>query len=298
MIRIGTRKSKLAIWQANMIKKKFNHLNLKSDLVLIDSLGDKILDKPIKLIGGKGLFTKELDKALLKNEIDIAVHSYKDVPTEINENITVCSVMKRGNPYDALVYKSKSNKVNFKEFKGVATGSSRRKAQWLYRFNNHKIFPLRGNVDTRVKKLNLNSWDGAIFAAAGIERLNFSNLNYQILNWMTPCPAQGSIAIMCNRNNSNIISICQKFNDEETMICNTIERDFLKNLNGGCSSPIGGLAKIKNNTIEFNGEVLDEFGQKKMSINLKAKYDKYSSLGIDASKKLINQGVMSLITKK
>ena len=109
MIRIGTRKSKLAIWQANLIKKKFDHLNIKSDLVLIDSQGDKILDKPIKLIGGKGLFTKELDKALLKNEIDIAIHSYKDVPTEIDENITVCSVMKRGNPYDAIVYKSKSN---------------------------------------------------------------------------------------------------------------------------------------------------------------------------------------------
>ena len=160
-IKIGTRSSELALWQANTVAGQLEHLGYKSEIVKIDSLGDVVLDKPLYELGITGVFTKNLDTALLNNQIDIAVHSFKDVPTKLPEGIVQAAILKRGDFNDVLVIKEDENFFT-KDSAVIATGSLRRKAQWLYRYPHHTITGLRGNVNTRLQKLEDNNWDGAI----------------------------------------------------------------------------------------------------------------------------------------
>ena len=168
-IRIGTRDSELALWQANTVKNALEALGHKTKLVPVKSQGDLVLDKPLYEFGITGIFTKTLDVAMLTDQIDIAVHSMKDVPTALPKGIVEAAVMKRAHTQDILVHKG----TNFLNEKGIiATGSLRRKAQWLHKYPNHEVVDLRGNVNTRLQKLQDNDWNGAIFAAAGLERIN------------------------------------------------------------------------------------------------------------------------------
>ena len=192
-LRIGTRDSKLALWQANLVKDSLDKLGIQTRLVPIKSVGDLILDKPLYELGVTGIFTKALDVALLNGEIDLAVHSMKDMPTQLPQGLTLAAVIERGNPHDVLVHKG----LDFLNHGGlVATGSLRRQAQWLHRYPNHEITDLRGNVQTRLQKLQDNKWDGALFAAAGLERLSLELQDQTVLKWMIPAPAQGAIAIV------------------------------------------------------------------------------------------------------
>lgn len=265
IIRIGTRDSELALWQAKTVQGNLEKLGHHTVLVPVKSTGDLVLDKPLYQMGMVGVFTRNLDLALLNNDIDIAVHSLKDVPTVLPEGIVQAAVLERGNYYDILVYKNNEEFLSQKEGV-VATGSLRRKAQWLNRYPTHSIADLRGNVNSRLQKLKDNNWNGAIFAGAGLERIGVKPEESVGLGWMTPAPGQGAIMVVSRDADAEIREICNALNHEETEICTTIERTFLNLLEGGCTAPIGALALIKNDSISFKGVLLSEDGTKKIEV--------------------------------
>lgn len=240
VIRIGTRDSKLALWQANHAKSKFEKLNIPVEIIKIKSEGDLNQITPLYEFGVTGIFTKNLDRALLNNEIDVAVHSLKDVPIKPAEGVKIGCVFKRANPHDVLVLKNKE--IDFSQKLIIATSSIRRKCQWLNKYPNHKIEILRGNVDTRLQKLKTNNWDGAIFAQAGIERLELNIKEFLLLDWMIPSAAQGTIALATREKDDALKKILEKISCNDTMHCVTQERMFLKLMGGGCSMPISAHA--------------------------------------------------------
>ncbi len=250
VIRIGTRDSELALWQANTVQKKLDELGLNTQLVPVKSTGDLVLDKPLYELGITGIFTKTLDVALLRGDIDIAVHSMKDVPTQLPTGITKAAVLERAISSDVLVHSGS----DFLKGEGIiATGSLRRKAQWLSRYPKHKVVDLRGNVNSRLLKLIENPWNGAIFAQAGLERIKLLPKDALPLDWMIPAPAQGAMLVVCLEKDKEILSQISSLNHEESDICTTIEREFLRTLEGGCTAPIGALATIKNQKVHFKG---------------------------------------------
>ena len=298
MIRIGTRKSKLALWQANQVKEELENLGQQSELVLIESEGDRILDTPLPLMGGKGVFTKALDDALIEGKIDLVVHSFKDIPTNFPEEIQLCAVMKRGNPFDVLVVRKKADftkKPN--KYAIIATSSNRRRSQWLDRYENHETCNIRGNVETRIKKLRESDWDGAIFAAAGLIRLNLEYEISEVLDWMIPAPAQGAVAVTCRAQDTETYALCKTLNHLETAFCTQIERDFLNKLNGGCSAPIGAYAKIEADMIILKTLVMDPEGEIKIEVNLEKDYLLANDLGIVAAKHALERGAQEIIDK-
>ena len=188
-IRIGTRDSELALWQAHTVQKKLNDLGYTTEIVAVKSQGDIILDKPLYELGITGIFTKTLDIAMINGQVDIAVHSMKDVPTALPQGIVQAAVLERANTLDILVHKGN---LDFLTTTGtIATGSLRRQAQWWHKYPSHQVVDLRGNVNTRMQKLAESDWNGAVFAAAGLERINIKPENYINLDWMIPAPAQG-----------------------------------------------------------------------------------------------------------
>ena len=265
IIRIGTRDSALALYQAKTVQNQLKELGHQTVLVPLKSTGDIVLDKPLHELGITGIFTRTLDIAMLNGDIDIAVHSFKDVPTQLPAGIVQAAVVKRGNVRDTLVFK------NNEEFLGsrdaiIATGSLRRRAQWLNRFPTHTIVDLRGNVNTRLQKLEDSDWNGAIFAAAGIGRLDIRPEDAVNLDWMIPAPAQGTIMVVALEEDTETIEILAEINHKETEICTKIERDFLRKLEGGCTAPIGALAFIKDEELTFEGILLSKDGTKKIEV--------------------------------
>ena len=249
-IRIGTRDSELALWQANTVKNALEARGHQTELVPVKSEGDLVLDKPLYEFGITGIFTKTLDVAMLTNTIDIAVHSMKDVPTALPHGIVEAAVLKRANTQDILIHKG----LDFLDDAGtIATGSLRRKAQWLHRHPNHQVVDLRGNVNTRLKKLQDNDWNGAIFAAAGLERINLKPDTYLDLNWMVPAPAQGAMLVVAKEEDAYCREALAALNDEDSALCVHIERQFLRTLEGGCTAPIGALATIEERQLRFIG---------------------------------------------
>ena len=261
-LRIGTRKSPLAIWQARLVKQALADLGHKSVLVPITSAGDMSKNKPLYAFGMSGVFTKALDSALLGGDIDIAVHSLKDVPTELPQNIVQLAVLKRGNPQDTLVPKAgTSGHIT------IATGSLRRKAQWLDRYPRHRIVGLRGNIEARLQKLEAGNWDGAIIAAAALERLGLSDPVHISLDWMVPAPGQGAIMIAGLAGGVAAQTACAGLNDADTEICTTVERKFLNLLEAGCTAPIGAYAQIRSGDVHFKGILLSCDGREKIEVS-------------------------------
>ena len=295
-IRIGTRDSQLAMWQANKVRKELEELEYKCEIVPIKSTGDLVLDKPLYELGITGIFTKNLDIAMLNGDIDVAVHSLKDVPTVLPEGIVQAAVLKRANYNDILVLKD--NEEFFGQPNGIiATGSLRRKAQWLNRYPTHEVVGLRGNVNTRLEKLENNEWDGAIFAAAGLERLGKRPEGAINLSWMIPAPAQGAIMITALANDDFSIDACEQLNHYETQVCVGIEREFLNLLEGGCTAPIGALAYVdaKTEEINFKGLLLSKDGKKKISVTKNAKVGRHRYLAKDCADYVINRGGKELM---
>ena len=188
----------MAVWQAEQVKEMLGHHGFHAELVLIKSEGDMDLKTPLYEMGVQGVFTRNLDSALLNDRIDIAVHSMKDVPTQLPNGILQSAVLKRASYKDLLVYNGDAHFLDdFQSSAMIATSSIRRKAQWLHRYPNHSIDILRGNVQTRLRKLTESNWNGAIFAAAGLERIGLRPINSTELHWMLPAPAQGAIMVVC-----------------------------------------------------------------------------------------------------
>ncbi|CAH8282735.1 hydroxymethylbilane synthase [Mariniflexile fucanivorans] len=290
IIRIGTRDSELALWQAKIVQKLLEGLGYKTQLIPVKSTGDLVLDKPLYQLGITGIFTRTLDIAMLNHDIDIAVHSLKDVPTVLPNGIVQAAVLKRGNVNDTLVFK------NNEEFLGsknavIATGSLRRRAQWLNRFPTHTVVDLRGNVNLRLQKLENNEdWNGAIFAAAGIGRIGIRPEEAINLDWMIPAPAQGAIMVTALAEDEFVRTACKELNHEETEICTTIEREFLNKLEGGCTAPIGALAYIKDEEINFKGVLLSVDGSKRIDVTRVKKLGEHHDMAEFCANFVIERG--------
>ena len=288
IIKIGTRESQLAVWQATLVQNLLHKNNVASELVYIKSEGDIDTVTPLYELGVQGIFTKSLDAALINNRIDIAVHSLKDVPTKLADGIQQAAVLKRASYKDIFVYKNNSSFLADKNSSAIiATSSTRRIAQWLNKYPNHIFENLRGNVNTRLRKIHEHNWKGAIFAAAGLERIGLRPGNSIDLDWMLPAPAQGAITIVCKTDDEFSFEVSNKLNDETTAICTKIERDFLRALLGGCSTPISALATIENDTIIFKGNICSPDGKKKIEIEKEAEIKNSDALGITAANELL-----------
>lgn len=292
-IRIGTRDSELALWQAHTVQKKINDLGYTTEIVAVKSQGDIILDKPLYELGITGIFTKTLDIAMLNGTIDIAVHSMKDVPTALPHGIVQAAVLERANHLDLLIHKGN---LDFLSHGGmIATGSLRRQAQWLNKYPTHKVVDLRGNVNTRMQKLHDNPWNGAIFAAAGLERINLKPENFLNLDWMIPAPAQGAMLVVAMENDSFCREVIAQLNHQETAICTQVERDFLRTLEGGCTAPIGAFATIKGDMIELEGILLSIDGQTKIEIKKQTTRSNYQNFGVLCAKEVLENGGTELM---
>lgn len=295
-IRIGTRSSDLAMWQATTVAGQLEHFGCETEIVKIDSIGDVVLDRPLYELGIVGVFTKNLDVALLNGTIDIAVHSYKDVPTKMPDGIVEAAIIKRGDFNDVLIMNEDENFFE-KEEVVIATGSLRRKAQWLHNYPHHKVVGLRGNVNTRLQKLEDNGWDGAIFAKAGLKRLKKLPAPEQQfrLDWMVPAPAQGAVMVACMGNDEELVEYVKQINHEETAICTKVEREFLRVLEGGCTAPIGALAFINKETIKFKGVLFSPDGTKKLEYTKELPVDKCKDMGKKGAEYILSKGGKKLM---
>ncbi|WP_027383131.1 hydroxymethylbilane synthase [Epilithonimonas caeni] len=252
-IRIGTRNSPLALWQAHEVESKLKNLGFETEIVPIVSSGDKNLDQPLYALGITGVFTKDLDIALLNKEIDIAVHSLKDVPTQLPENIQISAVLERDFPEDVLVRNNDAEPLDLNVLK-IATSSLRRRAFWLKDFPETEFTDIRGNVQTRLKKLNDGIADATIFSLAGIKRMDL-DINYEQIPFLLQAPSQGVVAIASLSDNAELNESLKSISHKETEICVTIEREFLKTLEGGCTAPIGAKAEMLDGQIRFLGRL-------------------------------------------
>ena len=277
MIRIGTRNSPLAMWQAKEVEQKLQNLGYETVLVPVLSSGDKNLNQPLYSLGITGVFTKDLDIALLNNEIDIAVHSLKDVPTILPQNIEVSAVLERDFPQDVLVRKSSSKNKDLSELK-IATSSLRRRAFWSEKFPNTQFSDIRGNVQTRLKKLEEGDFDATLFSLAGIKRMEME-LEYEMLDFMISAPSQGVVAISSRVDDVETKAILEKINHKTTQICVEIERNFLRILEGGCTAPIGAIAVFEENKIKFSGRLNSLDGSKTISVVEEFEYDESENYG-------------------
>jgi hydroxymethylbilane synthase len=296
-IRIGTRDSELALWQAHTVQKKLNDLGYTTEIVAVKSQGDIILDKPLYELGITGIFTKTLDIAMINGQVDIAVHSMKDVPTALPQGIVQAAVLERANTLDILVHKGN---LDFLTTTGtIATGSLRRQAQWWHKYPNHQVVDLRGNVNTRMQKLAESDWNGAVFAAAGLERINLKPENYINLDWMIPAPAQGAMLVVAMANDEFTKDAVSQLNDIETEICTYIERQFLKTLEGGCTAPIGALAQYdeEKDTIEFKGVLFSVDGKQKIEIEKSVDISEWKKLGFHSAQEILNNGGAELMVE-
>lgn len=293
VIRIGTRDSALALWQAYTVEKKLNDLGFKTEIVAVKSTGDIILDKPLYELGITGIFTKTLDIAMLSGQIDIAVHSMKDVPTILPKGIVQAAVLERANTSDILIHKGNLDFLN--QEGTIATGSLRRQAQWLHKFPKHKVVDLRGNVATRLQKLADNSWNGAIFAAAGLERLEIQSENYLPLDWMIPAPAQGAMVVVALEADSFAKNAVGLLNHRQSEICTFVERQFLNTLEGGCTAPIGALATIENETLKLTAALFSIDGVQKIEISETTDSQLYHTFGKICAEKIQQNGGLELM---
>ncbi|GFR68676.1 hydroxymethylbilane synthase [Elysia marginata] len=294
-VRIGTRDSLLANWQAGFVKHKIETLGLQTRLFNIKSSGDKELIKPLYEMRAVGIFTRALDTALLQGDIDIAVHSMKDVPTQLPEGIKIFAVMERGDYQDVLINKNYFDKT---QKLTIATGSLRRKAQWLHKYPHHKIENIRGNVPLRLEKLRESKyWSAAIFAKVGLDRLQI-DAQYEVLDWMIPAPAQGAIVVLGRKKDKTLFESIYSLEDKATEICTSIERQFLRTLEGGCTAPIGALATIEDETkVHFRGVLLSENGSSRSYVEEKKPLGESKNLGEYWARDILRKGGEAILKK-
>lgn len=295
VLQIGTRDSQLAVWQATHVQQLLLQQGVQSELVYIKSEGDIDLVTPLYALGVQGVFTRTLDAALLGKKIDIAVHSMKDVPVQLAQGIAQAAVLPRASYKDLLVYKTDTAFLeDTHSVATIATSSIRRKAQWLHRYPQHHIDNLRGNVNTRLQKLAQSNWNGAIFAAAGLERIALRPEQSIELDWMLPAPAQGAIMVVCREADTDTAAACAGLHDAATAACVHIERDFLKTLMGGCSTPISALAQVQNNILHFKGNIFSLDGKQKAETEKAVPFalnnPQLHTLGTDAAKEVLANG--------
>lgn len=293
-IKIGTRNSPLALWQAREVARNLQNNNYKTDITPIVSTGDKNLTEPLYAMGITGVFTKDLDIALLNNEVDIAVHSLKDIPTQLPENIEIIAVLKRDFPQDVLVRKSTSKDKELHQLK-IATSSLRRRAFWAKHYPDTAFFDIRGNVQTRLQKLEDQDFDATLFSLAAIERMGLS-VDYEFLPMMISAPAQGVVAVTARADDAEIKEFFKEVDHRETRICIEIERNFLRTLEGGCTAPIGAFAEINNkDEVRFIGRLCSLDGKTSMEIDEIFTWNEEENFGEKLAQKILTDGGRELM---
>ncbi|MHC8397597.1 hydroxymethylbilane synthase [Pseudomonas sp. LB3P93] len=298
-IRIATRKSALALWQAEYVKTRLEkaHPGLLVTLVPMVSRGDKLLDSPLSKIGGKGLFVKELETALLENEADIAVHSMKDVPMDFPEGLGLFCICEREDPRDAFVSNTYSSLDELPQGSIVGTSSLRRQAQLLTRRPDLEIRFLRGNVNTRLAKLDAGEYDAIILAAAGLIRLGFEDRITSAISVDDSLPAggQGAVGIECRSADSEIHALLAPLHHQDTATRVTAERSLNKHLNGGCQVPIACYAVLEGEQIWLRGLVGDPSGGLLLSAEARAPRGDAEALGVQVAEDLLSQGANDIL---
>jgi hydroxymethylbilane synthase len=293
-IKIGTRGSKLALYQAYKVKEELenNYPEKSFEIVIIKTKGDIILDVPLSKIGDKGLFTKELEVAMFNNEIDMAVHSLKDLPTTFPEGAKLGAVLERGDVRDALISINNRKLSDLNSSDIIATSSLRRKAQLLKINKDFKIVEIRGNVNTRIRKMQEGYCDVMVMAAAGLQRLEMSEFITELIDpsVMIPACSQGAIAIEIRENDAFIEDLLSKINDEETFITTSAERAFLKTLEGGCQIPVGSYSQIEGDQFHITGFISNIDGSQYLKESASCHVDQAVETSISIAKKLFNSG--------
>ena len=293
-LRVGTRKSKLALWQTNFVVHllKLFDPTLEFEIVPITTKGDKILNSPLSVIGDKGLFTKEIEEALLRGEIDFAVHSLKDLPTELPKGLTIAAYTLRDFPFDVLVSKDGKKLKELPEGAVVGTSSLRRKVQ-LKRFRPDLVVKdIRGNVDTRLRKLDEGLYDAVILAQSSLERLNLENRISEVLDYFIPAVGQGIMAVETREDNGELIELLREaVNDIASEAEATAERSFLKTLQGGCQVPVGALAVVEaDGSLFIKGFISDLEGKNFLEATEKGHALEAAKVGEKLAKKLLKMG--------
>lgn len=287
-IRIGTRASRLALWQANFIAQELGR-KIPVEIIKIQTTGDKILDAPLAKIGGNGLFTKEIEHRLLDGTIDLAVHSLKDVPNDLPAGFELAAITERTQPFDAFVSNKFSALEELPRGAVVGTSSLRRAAQLLNLRPDLVIKNLRGNVDTRLKKLDGGEFDAVILAAAGLERLGCGGRIRKILTEIIPAAGQGALAIEIRAGDAAIRDAVAFLNDAKTAAAVKVERDFLKEIGGGCQIPVGIFAEI-NDEISARAIIASIDGRKIVKDTAEAPVEKIDGFGKNFAMKMLNSG--------
>lgn len=294
-IRIGTRNSALAMWQAKEVARQLQNLNYLTEIVPILSSGDKNLNQPLYSLGITGVFTRDLDIALLNDEIDIAVHSLKDVPTQLPQHILLVAHLERDYPQDVLIRKESARYKEHHDLK-LATSSLRRRAFWLKNYPNTHFSDIRGNIQTRLQKLQDQDFDATILSLAGIKRMNMQ-IEYEMMPMMIPAASQGVVSVAGHQEKTEINEILQQINHQETQICVEIERNFLSTLEGGCTAPIGAFAEKFGNEIRFRGALCSLDGKNYIGIEEDFQWNKEEDFGAKLAQKILENGGKGLMAE-
>lgn len=298
-LRIGTRGSQLALFQANWVRDQLvqTHPHLKVTLIKIKTTGDKIQDAPLAKIGGKGLFVKEIEEALIQKKVDLAVHSIKDVPTEFPKGLHLSVITKREDPRDVLISRDGKALKDLPQKAKIGTSSLRRQAQLLHFRNDLELVPLRGNLDTRIKKLKTMNLDGIVLALAGVRRLGLEERITEIIPTEISLPAigQGALGIETRMGDQEVEEQIQFLNDKDSSIAVSAERAFLKKLEGGCQVPIAAFARMVGGTLQMDGLVGTIDGKKLVRHQLEGLVAEAESLGIQLAVVLLNKGAKEIL---
>ena len=298
---IGSRGSQLALWQANWVKSELERLhdNVDIDIRNIATSGDIIQDVPLAKIGGKGLFVKEIEEALLANEIDLAVHSMKDVPMELPTELGISVITKRENPLDALISKNGEKLADLPQGATIGTSSLRRSSQLLKYRDDFKIHPLRGNVDTRLRKVEEGKYDAILLASAGLNRLGWANriteeISHDIL---LPAMGQGALGIETRLDDTKIYDLISTLNHEQTHYAVSAERSLVGRLDGGCQVPIGAYARVEKGLITLKGLVASLDGEIIYKLENVGPVDDAINIGQELGAQLLKMGANEILEK-
>ncbi len=288
--RIGTRKSKLALWQANYVKEQLKNLGYSVELVLITTTGDKILDSPLAKIGGKGLFVKEIEEALLRGDIDLAVHSLKDVPMVLPEGLTLGAITEREEPFDVLISRDSRKLQELPKGAKVGTSSLRRQVQIKRKRPDIKVEVLRGNVDTRLRKLDEGLYDAIVLAYVGVKRTGFEARVSEVLNDFIPAVGQGSLAIEIRQGDQEVYNVVAFLDHKESRIRAECERAFLRELQGGCQVPIGAYAWLEGEKLKLKAFISDLEGKRFLEGAEEGYLHQAEQIGKKLARRLLEEG--------
>ena len=290
-LKLGTRASQLALWQANWVKSQIEQSGVLVELIPIKTTGDRIQDVPLSQVGGKGLFTKELDEALLDRRIDLAVHSLKDVPFQVPGGLLIGAVPTREEPWDALISRGPLLE-QLAEGAVIGTSSLRRQIQLRRRYPALRLVSLRGNVDTRLRKLDSGEFDGIVLAVAGLKRLGHAHRITQIIDSsiMLPAVGQGALAIVCRADDQRVLAHVRRLNDHESELAITAERALLHVLEGSCQIPIAALTRIQGSRLELQALISDADGREIIEDSIVGDVTRAAELGARLGESLLERG--------